>query len=50
MSRIFIEDSQIEELESMDIFDSLDDVFDDEWDKITESEKSDWFGVDDPLI
>ena len=52
MSRIFIEDRQVEELlssEPMDVFESMDDILEDEYDSKVETEQTDWFGGDDPL-
>ena len=52
MSRIFIEDQQVEELlstESMDVFESMDDILEDEYESKIETEETDWFGGDDPL-
>ena len=52
MSRIFIEDQQVEELlstEPMDVFESMDDVLEDEFESKLETEETDWFGGDDPL-
>tara|TARA_A100001234_G_C12616296_1_gene381749 strand:+ start:1363 stop:1539 length:177 start_codon:yes stop_codon:yes gene_type:complete len=52
MSRIFIEDQQVEELlstEPMDVFESMDDVLEDEFESKIETEETDWFGGDDPL-
>ena len=52
MSRIFIEDQQVVELlstESMDVFESMDDVLEDEFESKIETEETDWFGGDDPL-
>lgn len=52
MSRIFIEDQQVEELlstESMDVFESMDDILEDEFESKIETEETDWFGGDDPL-
>ena len=52
MSRIFIEDQRVEELlstEPMDVFESMDDVLEDEFESKIETEETDWFGGDDPL-
>ena len=52
MSRIFIEDQQVVDLlstESMDVFESMDDVLEDEFESKIETEETDWFGGDDPL-
>ena len=52
MSRIFIEDQQVEELlstEPMDVFESMDDILEDEYESKIETEETDWFGGDDPL-
>jgi len=45
MTRIFLDESQIEELNDFDIYEYLDDIFAEELD-----DKDDWFGVDDPEI
>jgi hypothetical protein len=45
MTRIFLDESQIEELDNFDIYEDLNDIFDEE--SVSES---DWFGVDDPEI
>jgi hypothetical protein len=50
MTRIFLDETQIEELDNFDIFEDLDDIFEDDFNSMTESKKSDWFGVDDPEI
>ena len=54
MTRIFfIEDKQIEEMldmEPVDVFESMDDVLDDEYEANNESTESDWFGGHDPLF
>ena len=53
MTRIFIEDKQIEEMlemEPVDVFESMDDVLDDKYDSTNESTDSDWFGGHDPLF
>lgn len=53
MTRIFIEDKQIEEMldmEPFDVFESMDDVLDDEYEATNESTESDWFGGHDPLF
>ena len=52
MSRIFIEDQQVDEIlstEPMDVFESMDDVLEDEFESKIETEETDWFGGDDPL-
>jgi hypothetical protein len=45
MTRIFLDESQIEELDNFDIFEDLNDIFDED-----ELGQNDWFGVDDPEI
>ena len=53
MTRIFIENKQIEEMldmEPVDVFESMDDVLDDEYEANNESTESDWFGGHDPLF
>ena len=50
MTRIFLDETQIEELDNFDIFEDLNDIFEDEFNAMTESVESDWFGVDDPEI
>jgi len=45
MTRIFLDETQIEELDNFDIFDDLNDIFDE-----NEISQNDWFGVDDPEI
>lgn len=45
MTRIFLDESQIEELDNFDIYEDLNDIFDEE--SVAED---DWFGVDDPEI
>lgn len=50
MTRIFLDETQIEELDNFDIYDDLNDIFDEDFDSVTESIESDWFGVDDPEI
>ena len=53
MTRIFIENKQIEEMldmEPVDVFESMDDVLDDEYEATNESTDSDWFGGHDPLF
>ena len=45
MTRIFLDESQIEELDNFDIFEDLNDIFDED-----ELSQNDWFGVDDPEI
>ena len=45
MTRIFLDESQIEELDNFDIFEDLNDIFDED-----ELSQNDWFGVDDPVI
>lgn len=50
MTRIFLDQIQVDELNDFDLFEDLEDIFNDEFESITNSEKSDWFGVDDPEI
>ncbi len=50
MTRIFLDDQQIDEFVGIDIFDSMEDIFEDEWEALTESEETDWFGSDDPEL
>ena len=50
MTRIFLDESQIEELDNFDIYEDLNDIFEDDFDSTIESVESDWFGVDDPEI
>lgn len=50
MTRIFLDETQIEELDNFDIYDDLNDIFDDDFESVTESVETDWFGVDDPEI
>ncbi len=50
MTRIFLDETQIEELDNFDIYDDLNDIFEDDFESVIESEQSDWFGVDDPEI
>jgi len=45
MTRIFLDESQIEELDNFDIYEDLNDIFDDD-----ELSQNDWFGVNDPEI
>jgi len=45
MTRIFLDETQIEELDNFDIYDDLNDIFDEE-----SVGETDWFGVDDPEI
>jgi hypothetical protein len=45
MTRIFLDESQIEELDNFDIYEDLEDIFTEE--PVAED---DWFGVDDPEI
>lgn len=45
MTRIFLDETQIEELDNFDIYDDLNDIFEEE-----PVEENDWFGVDDPEI
>lgn len=45
MTRIFLDESQIEELDNFDIYDDLNDIFEEE-----PVGDIDWFGVDDPEI
>ena len=50
MTRIFLDETQIEELNNFDLYEDLNDIFDDDLDSVTETVESDWFGVDDPEI
>lgn len=50
MTRIFLDESQIEEFNSFDIYEDLNDIFEDDFDSVSETVESDWFGVDDPEI
>jgi hypothetical protein len=45
MTRIFLDESQIEELDNFDIYEDLEDIFTEE-----PVDEDDWFGVDDPEI
>ncbi len=45
MTRIFLDESQIEELDNFDIYEDLEDIFTEE-----SVDEDDWFGVDDPEI
>jgi len=52
MTRIFIEDPQIDEMlnvESIDFFEGMSEVLEDNWDAVTETNEGDWFGGQDPL-
>jgi hypothetical protein len=45
MTRIFLDESQIEELDNFDIYEDLEDILAED-----ELGQNDWFGVDDPEI
>lgn len=45
MTRIFFDESQIEDLDNFDIYEDLNDIFEED-----ELSQNDWFGIDDPEI
>jgi hypothetical protein len=45
MTRIFLDETQIEELDNFDLYEDLNDIFVE--DPVVED---DWFGIDDPEI
>lgn len=50
MSRIFIEKEQIEEINDFDLHEVFDEMADNDWEAMTETEQEDWFGGQDDIL